>query len=145
MIPARVAGKFSVRLVPSMTPDGVNAAVDAHLKRVFASLKSPNAMSVVACHSGRPWVADINHWNFEAAHRATKTVYGVDPDYTREGGSIPVALSFQEALGKNVLLLPMGRADDGAHSVNEKLDRSNYINGVKLMIAYLVEVAAAKP
>ena len=49
---------------------------------------------------------------------------------TREGGSIPVTLSMQEATGKNVMLLPMGSCDDGAHSQNEKLNRSNYISGV---------------
>jgi hypothetical protein len=35
----------------------------------------------------------------------------------REGGSIPVTLTFAEALGVNVLLLPMGRGDDGAQYV----------------------------
>ena len=31
--------------------------------------------------------------------RATKMVYGVEPDLTREGGSIPVTLTLQEATG----------------------------------------------
>jgi hypothetical protein len=44
-------------------------------------------------------------------------VYKQAPDYTREGGSIPVTLTFAEALGVNVLLLPMGRGDDGAQYV----------------------------
>lgn len=57
-------------------------------------------------------------------------VFGVEPDLTREGGSIPVTLTFQEATGKNVMLLPIGASDDGAHSQNEKIDKSNYINGV---------------
>ena len=58
------------------------------------------------------------------------TVFGVEPDLTREGGSIPVTLTFQEATGKNVMLLPIGASDDGAHSQNEKIDKYNYINGV---------------
>lgn len=69
----------------------------------------------------------------------------------REGGSIPVTLTFATSLGVNVLLLPMGRGDDGAQSVtaalyqlpesagtnrqyhsstNEKIDRANFIEGV---------------
>jgi len=36
----------------------------------------------------------------------------------------------------------MGRGDDGAHSTNEKLDKSNYIQGTKLLGTYLHEVAA---
>lgn len=50
-------------------------------------------------------------------------VFGVEPDLTREGGSIPVTLTFQEATGRNVMLLPVGSSDDGAHSQNEKLNR----------------------
>lgn len=68
-------------------------------------------------------------------------VYGVEPDLTREGGSIPVTLTLQETTGKNVMLLPMGAGDDGAHSQNEKIDRRNYIEGTKLFAAYLYELA----
>lgn len=60
------------------------------------------------------------------------TVYGEEPDMTREGGSIPVTLTFEEVTGKNVMLLPIGACDDGAHSQNEKINRCNYINGVCL-------------
>lgn len=55
--------------------------------------------------------------------------------------SIPVTLTFEEATGKNVLLLPMGSSTDGAHSINEKLDKRNYIEGIKLLGAYLHYVA----
>lgn len=51
------------------------------------------------------------------------TVFGVEPDLTREGGSIPVTLTFEEATGRNVMLLPLGSSDDGAHSQNEKINR----------------------
>ena len=44
-------------------------------------------------------------------------VYGKVPDHTREGGSIPVTLTFADALGVSVLLLPVGCGDDGAQYV----------------------------
>jgi nonspecific dipeptidase len=90
----------------------------------------------------RPWVSDFNHPNYAAGIRAMKRVFGVEPDRTREGGSIPVALRFEEATGKNVLLLPVGASDDGAHSTNEKIDRVNYINAVKVLGVYFEEIAA---
>ena len=62
-------------------------------------------------------------------------MFEIDPDMTREGGSIPVTLTLQEATGKNVVLLPLGACDDGAHSQNEKMDRKNYIEGVSI-VAY---------
>ena len=40
-------------------------------------------------------MSDPNHPNYEAGRRATKLVYGVEPDMTREGGSIPVTLVLQ--------------------------------------------------
>lgn len=38
----------------------------------------------------------------------------------------------------------MGASDDNAHSINEKLDRKNYIQGIKALGAYLHEIAAHK-
>lgn len=58
-----------------------------------------------------------------------------------KNNSIPVTLTFEQATGKNVLLLPMGSSTDAAHSINEKLDRRNYIEGTKLLGAYLHYVA----
>ena len=43
-----------------------------------------------------------------------------------------MTLTLQEATGKNVVLLPLGACDDGAHSQNEKMDRRNYIEGVSI-------------
>jgi Cys-Gly metallodipeptidase DUG1 len=143
VIPASISGKFSLRLVPDMTPDNVDPLVIKFLESEFAKLKSKNKLTVENLHGGKPWVADPNHWNYVAAKRATEAVYKKTPDLTREGGSIPVTLTFAEALGKNVLLLPMGRGDDGAHSTNEKLDRSNFIEGTKLLGTYLWELTNA--
>lgn len=142
VIPAKVSGKFSIRLVPPQTPEKIDPLVIKYVEEEFRKLKSKNRLEIENLHGGKPWVTDPNHWNFEAAKRATKLVWKQDPDLTREGGSIPVTLTFAEALGVNVLLLPMGRGDDGAHSTNEKLDRSNYIEGTKLLGTYLYEVAA---
>lgn len=133
VIPAKVSGKFSIRLVPPQTPEIVDPLVISYIESEFAKLNTKNTLTIENLHGGKPWVADHTHWNFEAAKRATKAVYGQDPDLTREGGSIPVTLTFAESLKVNVLLLPMGRGDDGAHSTNEKLDRSNFIEGVSFL------------
>jgi nonspecific dipeptidase len=92
-------------------------------------------------HSGRSWVADFNHPHYLAGREAIKTVYGMEPDMIREGGSIPVTLTLEETTGKNVMLLPIGACDDGAHSQNEKINRSNYIQGTKLLASYFDQVS----
>jgi Cys-Gly metallodipeptidase DUG1 len=141
VIPAKVIGKFSIRTVPDMDIDKTNEAVYKYVEEQFAKLNSKNTMKVYAQHCGKWWVASPKHWNFSAAAKAVQRVWGVEPDYTREGGSIPVTLTFEQATGKNVLLLPMGSSTDGAHSINEKLDKRNYIEGIKLLGAYLHYVA----
>ncbi|KAL8330889.1 hypothetical protein RB593_001711 [Gaeumannomyces tritici] len=136
---------------PSLSLHGVEGAFSApgaktvipakYVKEQFAKLGSKNTLNVYAQHTGKWWVASPNHWNFTAAAKAVERVWGVAPDFTREGGSIPVTLTFEQATGKNVLLLPMGSSTDGAHSINEKLDKRNYIEGIKLLGAYLHYVA----
>ncbi|XP_072460195.1 cytosolic non-specific dipeptidase [Notamacropus eugenii] len=141
VIPRKVIGKFSIRLVPDMVPEVVEKQVISYLNTKFAELKSPNKFKAYMGHGGKPWVSDFNHPHYLAGRKALKRVFGVEPDLTREGGSIPVTLTFQEATGKNVMLLPVGSADDGAHSQNEKLNRHNYIEGTKMLGAYLYEVS----
>ncbi|KAG8429943.1 hypothetical protein GDO86_018789 [Hymenochirus boettgeri] len=141
VIPRKVIGKFSIRIVPDMDPTDVKKQVEGYLIKKFKELESPNKLNVSMGHGGKPWVSDFNHPHYIAGRKAMKTVFNVEPDLTREGGSIPVTLTFQEATGKNVMLLPVGASDDGAHSQNEKLNRFNYIQGVKLLSAYLHEVS----
>lgn len=50
-------------------------------------------------------------------------VFGVDPDLIREGGTIPIARTFQDVTGKSIIMMPIGGFDDGMHSQNEKISR----------------------
>jgi acetylornithine deacetylase/succinyl-diaminopimelate desuccinylase-like protein len=78
------------------------------------------------------WISDPKHPNYGAAAKAIEKVYGAAPDYTREGGSIPITSALEEATGMNVLLLPIGACDDMAHSQNEKYNIDNLVNGIKV-------------
>ena len=132
VIPGTVIAKFSLRIVPDMKIEEVEKKVIAHVNKMWQTRESPNKMTIIASHCGSPWVANPDHPHYVAARTATKNVYKIDPDLTREGGSIPITLTFQEVTGKNVLLLPVGSGDDGAHSQNEKLNIRNYIEGVSI-------------
>ena len=141
VIPRKVIGKFSIRLVPDQDPSQIEQLVVNHLREKFEQRNSPNKLNAYMFHGSKPWITDFNDPHYTAAARAIHSVYGVEPDFTREGCSIPVALTFGELTGKNVLLLPIGASDDGAHSQNEKINIDNYIQGVKLMGAYFQQVA----
>jgi len=137
VIPREVIGKFSLRIVPSQTPDEIEKKVTDFIMDIHKKSGSHNEIDLSMGHGGLPWVADVNDPNFQAGRQAIQQVFGIDPDFTREGGSIPITLTFQEATKKNVMLLPLGMADDGAHSQNEKFNRNNYIKGTKLLAAYM--------
>ena len=116
VIPAKVIGKFSLRLVPDQDPNQIKDCVERHVQREFAKLKSPNTYHLTMEHGSKAWMSSPTHPNFQAAAAAIRQVYGVDPDFTREGGSIPVTNAMEEVTGLNVLLLPIGACDDMAHS-----------------------------
>ncbi|VEU41070.1 unnamed protein product [Pseudo-nitzschia multistriata] len=138
VISKKVIGKFSLRLVPDQDPQKIEELVRNHLQKEFLKLQSPNKMNLELHHGAHPWLSDPKHPNFEAAAKAIEIVYdGVKPDYTREGGSIPIASALENATGMNVLLLPIGACDDGAHSQNEKYNVVNLLNGVKVLGVYL--------
>lgn len=42
MIPCKVTGKFSIRLVPDMKPDDVFNLVNTYVKKIWAKRGSPN-------------------------------------------------------------------------------------------------------
>jgi Cys-Gly metallodipeptidase DUG1 len=143
VIPGKVQGKFSIRTVPNMTSDEVSSLVKKHIEKVFAETKSKNRMSIEELHAGQWWYSSPHHPNFRAAAVATKRVYGVEPDFTREGGSIPITTVLSQ-IGNgntNVCLLPMGSGLDNPHSAGESIPRRNYIEGTKLLGAYLYELS----
>jgi len=141
VIPRKVKGKFSIRIVPNMHPEAVEAAVRAHVERVFSKLRSPNICTLTVDKASFPWFREPDVPNFAAAAAAVRRVHGVEPTLTREGGSIPITMVFEEYCDATCVLLPIGASDDGAHSQNEKIDRSNYLAGIKLMGCYMDELA----
>lgn len=80
VIPAGVKGKFSIRTVPNMDIQKLEELVKKHLSSEFAKLNTRSNFEVVQLSAGPAWAADPNHWNFRAAAKAVKSVFGVEPD-----------------------------------------------------------------
>jgi acetylornithine deacetylase/succinyl-diaminopimelate desuccinylase-like protein len=93
VIPRHVVGKFSIRIVPNMKIATVEKLVEKHVQHVMKQRDSPNKVSVKLEHGGDYWVADPNNDQYRAARQATMAVHGIEPDLTREGGSIPITCS----------------------------------------------------
>ena len=90
--------------------------VKAHVNKQIEKLNTPNkiwlSQAISIC---KPWYGNPEGFLFKAARQAIQQVFQVDPDFTREGCSIPIALDFDAATQSPTILIPMGASDDGAH------------------------------
>ena len=73
----------------------------------------------------------------KAAAKAYERVFGKQPLYMREGGSIPVISLFQQYLGLQTVLMGFGLPDDHIHAPNERLYLPNFYRGIETVIHYL--------
>ncbi|XP_060133910.1 beta-Ala-His dipeptidase [Zootoca vivipara] len=139
VIPSRVIGKFSIRLVPHMNLSTVQ--LERYLEKVFSKRNSPNKLTVIAAEGALPWVTNINDPQYKAAAKAIQRVFKKDPDMIRDGSTIPIAQMLQAITKKSVMMFPIGAVDDGEHSQKEKISRKNYIDGTKVFSSFLLEIS----
>jgi acetylornithine deacetylase/succinyl-diaminopimelate desuccinylase-like protein len=92
---------------------------------------------------GRPSLTPIDHPATRAAARAIEATFGVAPLYMREGGSIPVAASFETIVGLPVVLLGFANDDCQAHAPNESMVLANFETGIRTIAACFDELAVA--
>lgn len=69
---ARAIADQVVSLVPPQIPEDITKKVLPYIQDEFAKLNTKLKMKVEFLGGGNPWVADTDHWNYEAAQRATE-------------------------------------------------------------------------
>ncbi len=138
VIPAVAMAKVSMRLVPDQDPTEIGNLFEAWINKV-----APKTVEVklTRMHGGKPWMTQYDNRFVQAAARAIEKGFAERPVLNREGGSIPVVSTFQEELGLPCVLFGVGLPDENAHAPNEKLDLSNFHNGV-IASAHLYEELA---
>lgn len=85
-IPAKIVGKFSIRTVPNMTSQNIDRLVRNHVETRFRQLRSKNLMEISCVHQSDWFFEDSDHWNYQAAMKATEVIWGIKPDIVCEGG-----------------------------------------------------------
>ena len=140
VIPAEAHAKVSCRLVP----DQDSAAIGPMIERFLTEIAPPTVEVTVRTRVHAPaTVVPLDVPEIGAASRAFKRVFGADPVFSREGGSIPVATVFQETLDIPILLMGLGLPDDNLHAPNEKLHLPNLYRGIRVGIALMEELNIA--
>src|SRR2546423_8335188 len=138
VLPAVAMAKVSMRLVPDQDPNKVAELFEKYLQKITPKTVE---LKITRMQGGKPWMTSFDNPFVQAAGRAIEKGFGRKPIFTREGGSIPVVSTFQEELGLPAVLFGVGLPDENAHAPNEKLDLSNFHNGI-IASAYLYEEIA---
>jgi acetylornithine deacetylase/succinyl-diaminopimelate desuccinylase-like protein len=141
VIPARARAKVSTRLVPRQDP----VRVLAGLREAVAALATPGTRAeVIEVSSARPVRTATGHAGVEALGRAFAAAYGAPHVLIREGGSVPVAIDFQEALDTRLLVTGFGLPGDALHSPNERMSLDQYHRAAEAAIHLAHELAVAE-
>jgi acetylornithine deacetylase/succinyl-diaminopimelate desuccinylase-like protein len=141
VLPAVSMAKVSMRLVPNQMPDKIAKLFEAYVQKIAPKTVE---VKVTRMHGGKPWMTAYDNVFVQAAARAIERGFGQKPVLTREGGSIPVVSTFQEELGLPSVLFGVGLPDENAHAPNEKLDVSNFHNGIIASAILYEEIAKAR-
>lgn len=134
VLPAWAMAKISCRLVPDQDPNEVHE----QLKR-FLSEKAPKTIRwELEKFSGEPAsISKLDQPAVKALEAALKTVWGVQPFFRREGGSIPVVGQMQTILGIESVLTGFGLPDDNLHAPNEKMHVPTWYRGIDALIHFI--------
>jgi acetylornithine deacetylase/succinyl-diaminopimelate desuccinylase-like protein len=133
VIPSSAFAKISCRLVADQDPQRIFDLLKAHIDKVapptirteLRRLSSAKAVAVARDSSAMQVAVD-----------AYEEVFGKTPIFTREGGSIPVVLTCQEALNVPVIMMGFGLPDDNLHAPNEKFSLEMFRKGIQTAIVF---------
>ena len=125
IIPAHAHAKVICRLVADMDPQRTFERV----RDAILAVARPGRGVEVALpqHHVAPGSASTIPPT-QAAARCLSEVFGAEPPFIREGGSIPAAATFDALLGLPVVLLGFTNPDDQAHAPNE-VDGARQLRG----------------
>lgn len=134
VLPAWAGAKFSMRLVPNQTPQKIDQLFREYMKKI-----TPDYVKVSFKESGgaKAVVVPRDAKFVPEAVEAIKKGFGSEPVFIREGGSIPIVITFQEVLGVHTLLIGLGQPDDNAHAPNEKFSLSDFMKGIQMSAWFL--------
>ena len=133
IIPAYAKAKISCRLVPDQDPE----IIYMKAQRYIASLVPDTVRATFYKHSGAPAYLATDAPGSDQLVKALEETWRRPVTFRREGGSIPVATTMQNALGVKSLLTGFGLPDDQIHSPNEHQNLTVWKLGVQAFIRFL--------
>jgi acetylornithine deacetylase/succinyl-diaminopimelate desuccinylase-like protein len=133
VLPAWAMAKISCRLVPDQTEADTTRQLRAHLKK-----HAPKDIrwELIYLHGAGAALTSTDNRGVRAMSTAFKEVWGKEPHFLREGGSIGVVVQLQRHLKVDSVLTGFALPDCDAHSPNEKLHLPTWNRGIETLIRF---------
>jgi acetylornithine deacetylase/succinyl-diaminopimelate desuccinylase-like protein len=140
VLPSKAYAKISMRLVPNQDPDKIEKLFTDYVNKITPKTVR---VKIKGLHHGKGAMTPIDTKWMRAASKAMAQGFGKEPVFIREGGSIPIVVTFKEMLGADTVLLGFGLPDENAHSPDEHLNLNNFQNGIMTSAFFYEEMAKA--
>eukprot|EP00056_Hartaetosiga_gracilis_P013999 m.238430 g.238430 ORF g.238430 m.238430 type:complete len:143 (-) comp13930_c0_seq33:51-479(-) len=121
-------------------PTTIIEAVRMHLQHEFNKRESGNSMTVEVVQVSPWWKGDMTSQYFGCAANAIKKVWGMDPYYVCEGGTMHTTSILVEHCNAPALNLPIGQSSDSAHLPKERIRISNIVKGKDVVEHLLINL-----
>lgn len=142
VIPAWAMAKISMRLVPNQDPEEVKSQLIAYLNQ---NAPSTIRWELITMSGGKACLTETNTKASRAMQAALKAVWGKEPVFKREGGSVPVVLEMQNILNIQSVLTGFSLPDDNLHAPNEKLHLPTWYQGINALIHFFYLIGEDSP
>jgi len=138
VIPSKSSVKLSMRLVPDQSPEKVKSQLEAYLAD-----NAPKEVSwkLISLGGDPASITDLNFYATRCFADSIEEIWGKPPVFQRGGGSIPIVLHIQKALGLESVLSGFSLPEDNIHSPNERLDLDVFRKGIITVINYVYRIA----
>ncbi len=138
IIPAKASAKISMRLVANQDPKKIAALFTKHIKAIAPQGVKVNVKSL---HGGSPALTPLDAKATKAAAIAMEKAFGKKTVFVREGGSIPIVVSFGKILKAPAVLMGFGLNSENLHSPNEHFSLKHFELGVISSAYFMKEFA----
>lgn len=118
VLPAAAMAKISCRLVPEQDPDEVYEQLKTYLE---ANAPDTVTWELEPLAGGIATLSEIDSKGVQAYSKAVNEVWGIDPLFKREGGSVPVVMLFQSVLKVDSVNMGVAMPEDNMHGPDEKV------------------------
>jgi acetylornithine deacetylase/succinyl-diaminopimelate desuccinylase-like protein len=135
IIPSSATAKISFRLVKNQDPMKVKASL---LKYLTNNMPDTVTWKLEYLSGAKAAMTNPEHPSNQALIKALTEIWGKQPIYKMEGGSIPVVNSMEDILGLESILTGFGLSGDRIHSPNERLNLECWEMGIRALSLFFL-------